>query len=222
MFTVPIAPLRTSADGTDLSQHAVSSEPPPSRHDDNALLPSQVATPASSTGVLHKVALGAIPPALPVHKDSVVRQMDSGPQAPSAMPSHDEPPQRENRARLGAPRLLKLRSGTPSAQFLLCRSNTPPMRPHPLRPCLVSSLQRRLVVSAPQPLSPRRHHRQKSSSWSRSGGIRMPIGRVNNTANRFVTPPSGIPFSEVPRSSPTIFSFNWRFGKRPPLSEVRQ
>ena len=49
----------------------------------------------------------------------------------------------------------------------------------------------------------------------------MPIGRVNNAPNRFVTPPSGIFFSEIPRSSPTIFSFTRRFGKRPPLSEVR-
>ena len=86
VFAVPAAPLQTSTDGTDLGQHAVSSELSPSLHDDNTPHPSSVAAPASSTVVLDKDALGAIPLALPAQKDSVVRQNDSGPQALSAVP----------------------------------------------------------------------------------------------------------------------------------------
>ena len=122
----------------------------------------------------------------------------------------DQPPSRENRTRLGTPRLLRLHPGPPSTQFLLCRFNKPLMQPHLLRPCLVPSLRRRLGVSAPQPLCPRCHHRQKSSSLSLSRDSPTPIGRVNNARNRFVTPPSGISFFEVPRSSPAISSFTWR------------
>ena len=64
-------------------------------------------------------------------------------------PPHDQPPPCKNRARLGAPRLLRLCPGPASTQFLLCRSNTPPMRRHLLRPYLVPSLQTHLVMSAP-------------------------------------------------------------------------
>ena len=192
MFAVPVSPLSTSTDGTDVGQHAVSSELSPLLHDDNAPQTSSVATPASSTVTLDKAALGAIPPAFPVHQDSVVRQMgldsqahsavshsasrDAGtnsaqvpvvPAAPPLLPSpsqmalpprlpwaliwsrtrcrraaaagkpqanvhydfdrsdltptvHDQPPPRENRARLGAPRLLRFLPGPPWAQFLLC------------------------------------------------------------------------------------------------------
>ena len=85
MFTVPAAPLPTSVDGSDLGLHAVFSEFLISLHNGSASLPTPVATPASSTVVPDKAALGAIPPDLPVHEDFVVRQMDSGPQAPSAV-----------------------------------------------------------------------------------------------------------------------------------------
>ena len=71
------------------------------------------------------------------------------------LPSHDQPPPRKSRARLGAPRLIRLRLGPSSTQFLLCRFNTPPTRPHLLPLYLVPSLQRHLGVSAPQPASPR-------------------------------------------------------------------
>ena len=86
VFAAPAPPLPTSADGTDLGRHAVSSALLLPLLDDNTPHPSSVAAPTSSTAVLDKDALGAIPPALPVHKDSVVRQMDSGPQAPCAVP----------------------------------------------------------------------------------------------------------------------------------------
>ena len=125
-------------------------------------------------------------------------------------PSHDQPRRRENRARLGVSRLRRFLAGLPSTQFLLCRSNTPPMRSTLLRPCLVPSGQRHLGMSVPQPLSPRCHHRQKSSSSSVSSDTRTPIGRMNNAPSQFVTPPSGMLFSEVPRSSPTISLFTWR------------
>ena len=62
-FTVPAAPLPTLADGADPGLHAVSSEFPPSLHDNSAPHPTRVATPASSTVVLDKAALGAIPAA---------------------------------------------------------------------------------------------------------------------------------------------------------------
>ena len=68
VFAVPVAPLPTFADGTDLGQHAVSSELSTTLHDDNAPHPSSVATPASSTDVLDKAALRAIAPALPVQR----------------------------------------------------------------------------------------------------------------------------------------------------------
>ena len=90
MFAAPAGPLQTSADGTDLDQHAVLSELSPSLLGDNAPHPSSVAAPASSAVILDKDSLGAIPPALPVHNGSVARQMDSGPQAPSAVP-HSAP-----------------------------------------------------------------------------------------------------------------------------------
>ena len=85
VFTVPATPLPSFVDGSDLSLHAVPPELPISLHNDSALLPTPVATPASTTAVLHKAALAPIPPALPVDNDCVVRQMDSGPQAPSAV-----------------------------------------------------------------------------------------------------------------------------------------
>ena len=72
VFTVPAAPLPTSVDGSDLGLHAVSSELPISLPYDSAPLPTPVATPASSTAVLDKAALGAIPPGRPVYKHSVV------------------------------------------------------------------------------------------------------------------------------------------------------
>ena len=131
------------------------------------------------------------------------------------LPSHDQPPPRENRARLGVSRLLRLRPGPPSTQFLLCRSNTLPTRPHLLRVYVVPSLQGHLGVPAPLPFSPRRHHRQKSISSSLLSGTDSPIGRVNNAPNRFVTPPSDIFFSDVPRSSPTISLFTWRLTNAP-------
>ena len=81
---------------------------------------------------------------------------------------------------------------------------------NPAPPCLVPSGQRHLGMSVPQPLSPRCHHRQKSSSSSVSSDTRTPIGRMNNAPSQFVTPPSGMLFSEVPRSSPTISLFTWR------------
>ena len=124
------------------------------------------------------------------------------------LPSHDQPPPRENHARLGASHLIRLRPGPPSTQSLLCRSNASPMPPHLLRLYLSPSLPRQLGVSAPQPPSPRRHHRQKSSFSSLSSGTNTPVGRVNNEPNRFVTPPSDV-FSDIPRSSPTISFFTW-------------
>ena len=288
MGAIPAASQSTSADGSDPGLHVVSSELPPSLPDDSGSLFSSVATLPSSTVVLDKAALGAIPPALPVHKDSVVRQMDPllrlplmcfiqpcvspgptvhklwlcprlclcclyplrgpcrllicrgsfrlGPAAaeppllaslrpPWTMvstsrillhqPSHDEPSPRENRGRLGVSRLPKLRLGPRSTQFPLYRSNTPTTQPHLLRLYLGPSLQRRLGVSASQLPSPRCHHRQKSSSSSLSSGTRTPIGRVNNAPDRFVTPPSGIFFADVPRSSPTISFFTWRLRNAP-------
>lgn len=56
-----------------------------------------------------------------------------------------------------SPRLLIFRQGTPPIQFVLYRSNTPPMWPHLLYSCLVHSLQTHLDVPASQPLS-RRYH----------------------------------------------------------------
>ena len=47
----------------------------------------------------------------------------------------------ENRARIGASRLLRLHPGPLPTQFLLRRSNTPPTRPHLLRFYLVPSLR---------------------------------------------------------------------------------
>ena len=86
MFVAPAAPLPTSADGADLDHHVVSSALPSPLLDDNTPHPSSVAAPASSTVVLDKDGLGAIPPSLPVHIDSAAHQMDSGPQVPSAVP----------------------------------------------------------------------------------------------------------------------------------------
>ena len=97
---IPAALPPTSADGSDLGLHAVFSEFPPSLHDDSAPLPSSVATLPPSTGVLGKAALRAIPPALPVHKDSVACQMDSGPQAPSAVPQSASRVAGNNRAQV--------------------------------------------------------------------------------------------------------------------------
>ena len=136
------------------------------------------------------------------------------------LPSHDQPPPWQNRARLGAPRLLRMRPGPPSTQFLLCRSNKPPIRPHLLRPNLVPSLQRHLGVSAPQSPSPRRHHRQRSTSSSLSRGTRTSIGSMNSAPNRFVTPHSDIFFSEAPQPSLTTSFFIWRLTNAPPLSDV--
>ena len=62
------------------------------------------------------------------------------------LPSHDQPPLRENRARLGASRFLRLRPCPPSNQFLLRRSNTTPTRPHLLRLYIIPSQQRHLGV----------------------------------------------------------------------------
>ena len=81
---ISAATPQISAGGSDFGLHAVSSEFPPSLHDDSASPPSSVAITASSTVVLDKAALGTIPRALPVHKDLAVRQTDSGSQAPSA------------------------------------------------------------------------------------------------------------------------------------------
>ena len=100
-----------------------------------------------------------------------------------------------------------------------CSANRLTTSPH--RVFSVPSLQRHLGVSAPQSLSPRCHHRQKSSSSSLSSGTRTPIGRVNNAPSRFVTPSSGIFFSVVPRFSPTTSCFTRRLANSPPLSEVR-
>lgn len=68
--TIPAAPLLTSADGLDLGLHVVSSQFPPSLHDDREPLPSPVATFASSTVIVNKAALGAIPDApFPISAD---------------------------------------------------------------------------------------------------------------------------------------------------------
>ena len=83
VFATTTAPLPSSFDGTDNGQHAVSSALPSPLLDDNSPYPSSVAAPTSSTVVLDKDALGAFPPTLPVHKDSLARQMDSGLQDPS-------------------------------------------------------------------------------------------------------------------------------------------
>ena len=72
VFTVPATPLPTFVDFSDVGLHAVPSEFPISLHNDSAPLPTSGATPASSTAVLDKAALGAIPPARPVYKHSVV------------------------------------------------------------------------------------------------------------------------------------------------------
>ena len=65
----------------------------------------------------------------------------------------DQPPPRENCARLGAPRFLRLCPSPASTQFLLCLFNAPQMLwPHLLRPCLVPSLQKHLGVPAPPAL----------------------------------------------------------------------
>ena len=82
---IPVSLWPTSADGSDPSLQTISSEFAPSLRDDRAPHPTPVATPASSTLVLDKVVLVAILPALPVHKDSVVRQKHSGPQTPSVV-----------------------------------------------------------------------------------------------------------------------------------------
>ena len=129
VFTVPAALLPTSVDGSDLGLLAVSSEFPISLHNDSAPLPTPVATPASSTAVLNKTALGAIPPALPVHKDSVVRQMDSGPQTPSAVSHSASRVARTNRRQIPV---------VPAA---------PPMLPSPSQTALPSILPSGLISS---------------------------------------------------------------------------
>ena len=133
VFVVPAAPMPTSADGSDLGLHAVSSEFPPSPHDDSAPLVSSVATPASSTVVLDKAALGAIPSALPVHKDSVVRQLDSGPQASSAISHSASRVAGTNRAQVPA---------VPAAS---------PLLPSPSQTALPSLLPTHFVSGSPPP-----------------------------------------------------------------------
>ena len=110
VFVAPAAPLPTSADGADLDHHVVSSALPSPLLDDNTPHPSSVAAPASSTVVLDKDGLGAIPPSLPVHIDSAAHQMDSGPQVPSAVPHSASRVAGNNRAQVpvvpAAPPLL--------------------------------------------------------------------------------------------------------------------
>ena len=116
VFTVHTVPLRTSVDGTNQDQHAVSSALPSALLDDNTPHPSSVTAPTPSTVVLDEDALGAIPPGLPVHKDPVARQMDSDPQAPSAMPHSDSRVAGNNRGQVpvvpAAPPLLSSPSQT--------------------------------------------------------------------------------------------------------------
>ena len=122
-FTAPTAPLHTSVDGTDHDEYAVSPTLPSPLLDDNTQpLPLSVVAPTSSAVVLDKDALGAIPPALTVHQDSVARQMDSGPQAPSAMPQLASGVAGDNRAHvplvLAAALLLSLTPQTVLSSLL--------------------------------------------------------------------------------------------------------
>ena len=87
----------------------------------------------------------AVEPPLPASLRSL---WITGPLDRTLLRNHSLP--RENRASLGAPRLLRLRPSPPSTQFLLCRFNTPQMRPHLLCPCLVPSAQKHCGVSAPR------------------------------------------------------------------------
>ena len=61
----PATPLPISVEVSDLGLHAVSSEFPTPLHDGSTPLPSPVGSPASSTIVIDKLALGAIPAATP-------------------------------------------------------------------------------------------------------------------------------------------------------------
>lgn len=100
--------------------------------------------------------------------------------------------------------------GPPSAQFLLRRVNTSPMRSNLLRPGLVYSLQRLFGVSALQALYTGYHHEQKSSESSVLSDTRNLIGHLNNALDRPVTPSFDICFLAVPWSSPKIYYFIWR------------
>ena len=75
-------------------------------------------------------------------------------------------------------------------------------------------------MSAPQPLPPRCHHRQKSSSSSLSSDYRTLIGRVYNAPNRFLTA-IRYPLLGRPSVLPDDFLLDLAPHKRPPLSEVR-
>ena len=116
VFAAPEARLPTFADGTDFGQHAVCFALSSPLLDDNTPHPSSVAARDSSTVVLDKDVLAAIPPALPVHKESVARQMDSSPQAPSAVPHSASRVAGNNRAQVSvvpvAPPLLSSLSHT--------------------------------------------------------------------------------------------------------------
>ena len=121
-------------------------------------------------------------------------------------PSYDQSPQRASRARLEPPRLQRFLPGPPSTLF-----TTVPIRP---------------VTAVPTPAPPLLGAlppdvRQKCISSKLSSDDRTPTGRGSNALNRSVTPPFGIFFFAVPRSSPAIFSFTWRLTNAPPLSEVR-
>ena len=284
VFAATAAPLPTSADDMDHGQHAVSSALPTPLLDEHTPQTNSLAAPAPSTVILDKDTSGAISPALPVHIDSAARQMDSGPQAPSAVLHSASRVAGNNRAQVpivpAAPLLLSSRyqtalpslllsglissrtrrrraaaTGKPQASvdYVFNRSDPTPRpvptvqnpRPPrsappsevapepsvdpvpavpiqdatdaaPLAPPLLGALpQMHLGLSAPLPLYPRCYHRQKSSSSNLSGDSRTPIGHVNNAPNRSVTPPSGISFVEVPRSSPTISSSTWLLTNAP-------
>ena len=149
VFAALTARLPTCADGTDHGQYAVSSALSSPALGDNTPHPSSVAAPASSTVALDKDALGAIPTALPVHKDSVARQMDSGPQAPPAVPHLASRVARNNRAQVPV---------VPTV---------PPLLPSPSETALLSFLPSAYLVSDPPPPS----HR----CWQASGrrGLRV-------------------------------------------------
>ena len=286
MFAAPVVPLPTSADGTDLGLHVAPSELSPSLHGDHAPHPISIATPDSSTVVLDKAALGAIPPALAAQKDSAIRQIDSGPQAPSTVSCSASRVAGSNRAQLpeapGAPPLLPSPSQTALPSFLpsglilsrICRRRaaaagkpqatveydfdrsdpTPPTVPQPaptarkprpprsaspsqvfpgpsIEPVPTVSIQHATDATTSVPPLLGALPSEASQRFSTPAALpemlspaevelivsvepcSTPIRRVSNAPNRFVTPPSGMFFLEVPRFSPTISSSTWRLTK---------
>ena len=142
---MPAAPLPTSVDGSELGLHAVFSEFPISLHNDSTPLPPPVSTPASYTAVIDEAALGAIPPALSVHKHSMVRQMDSGLQAPSPM-SHSASPVAEiNRGQIPAVPAAPPLVPSPSPTALRLAVTEPPLLASLSPPWIIVSIDRILL-----------------------------------------------------------------------------